>query len=202
MRTSKVISLQGYTVQGIDLRDNSSFEDFCVRELGAEPIDKLHKMYAEKGYRVERMVEQETFATTLDLFELYMLMKNKPQQQSSLKLEHPQTEQISAADGKGKKHKKGPPPIWSENSDKPSHEANRDEAAEKKRIVTALEQIKLRAGRPGLRQIIRYTGNKITECMLDSMIARERHPVDKWLLVGAAVDKFLANEAAEKEKAG
>lgn len=198
MKNTKRIILAGYRVAGIDLRDDSAFEDFYVLEQGPEDEAFLVDMYGTRGYRIDTVELAKVVDTTIDLLTIYNVniepLKSAPPKPKEPKI-----------DGRTKGHQKGArPPMWTGNSDQAKQVpgANKDEAVEKNRIVKGLEDLKRRRGREGLRQVIRRTGNKITESVLDGMIARDRHPFDKWLQVGTALDKVLADEAAEQEKAG
>lgn len=81
MRNIKEIYLMGFTVQGLDRRDGSSFEDFYVIETtkSGKPIERntalerIEFEYGKKGYDVTNIIPDrpEPIKVELKLFEVW-----------------------------------------------------------------------------------------------------------------------------------
>jgi len=102
MKNKIIFKLKGYTVQGTDIRDNSTFEDFTVKNVidgeGKRKYDcdiraEIVKDYGRHGYAVEpngiiediERTNKETFSNSetdiftieIDLLQLYIDELNK-----------------------------------------------------------------------------------------------------------------------------
>jgi hypothetical protein len=190
------ITILGYHVFGVDLRDDGEFDEiFTVEEGPADDKAAITAWYAERGYRLTTVAHEGVVTIDLDLREIY-LKGRKPSADAD------QTAVVTS-------EKTKTPPASNPDAEAPAVPQAQDTARDAG-VVVETEKKKYRGGASArlyeyirnhpeqgvLKMIADATGGKLTEENVRDMVNGKAQCGRWFTVVGKALDELAAAEAA------